>query len=456
MIENNYVVFKTPKLLNIKKGSQLSSYNQNINDIEKKNKEIQKRIQELDKIHKENMEEYTQEEIDNMKANFYKNPFKYMEYLAKKYFIENANTLENLKIKKEMTNNFQKICFQIEEHIRNYTTNEERKLNELRKTVENKLKGDSIPFNEDIIGSSNSNKENKMNIINNKNSNNFNNLQSSPITMEDEEFLNRVLGYQGPYGSSKDGIISSGNAVNFVKNDTNSKLNEDNLYLNALSCLKGNKLIAPKNKFIAVKELSLNDVDQKKIKDTQNIIDLKNQMKIEEYNNEIMGNIDKNNKKIKTKINSIKKNEKKNLEDLISYSNNHINNMKQFQKEKNDLINNLKKKLNREFESNAIKLAMDKLSICEQNLNQIKSDKNYNSNYKNIPENSLIDWKERKEILEKEYNDTQTMVNNFLKGRGASLNKPVKKGITNKNKKKKRNNSAFPYNKKNYYNYQKY
>lgn len=112
MIENNYVVFKTPKLLNIKKGSQLSSYNQKINDIEKKNKEIQKRIQELDKIHKENMEEYTQEEIDNMKANFYKNPFKYMEYLAKKYFIENANTLENLKIKKEMTNNFQKICFQ--------------------------------------------------------------------------------------------------------------------------------------------------------------------------------------------------------------------------------------------------------------------------------------------------------------------------------------------------------
>ena len=69
---------------------------------------------------------------------------------------------------------------------------------------------------------------------------------------------------------------------------------------------------------------------------------------------------------------------KKNLEDLISYSNNHINNMKQYQKEKNDLINNLKNKLNREFEENAIKLAMDKLSLCEENLSKIKTVQNNN------------------------------------------------------------------------------
>ena len=121
--------------------------------------------------------------------------------------------------------------------------------------------------------------------------------------------------------------------------------------------------------------------------------------------------------------------------------------MKQIQNEKKDLINYVKKKLNQEFEANAIKLAMNKLSVCEQNLNQIKSDKYYNNN---IPENSLTNWDERKEMLEKEYQDTQTMVNNFLNGRGASLSKPIKKGNKNTNKKKKRNNSAIPYNRKNY------
>ena len=190
---------------------------------------------------------------------------------------------------------------------------------------------------------------------------------------------------------------------------------------------------------------------KKKIQDTQNINDLKTQIKIEEYNNEILGTKkDINNKKIKNKINNLRQNEKKNLEELISYSNNHSDNMKQLQKEKKDLVNYIKQKLNKEFEANAVKLAMDKLSVCEQNLSQIKSDKYYNNN---IPESSLTNWDERKEMLEKEYKDSQTMVNNFLKGKGASLSKKCNKKII---KKKKSNKSAIPYNRKNYYNPKKY
>ena len=335
----------------------------------------------------------------------------------------------------------------------NYTENKERKLNELQKLVENKLKGGSISFEQENMESS---KDNKDNNINNNNNNynkiDSNNLHSSPMTIDDQEFLNRVIGNQGIYGSSSmDGIITNGNAANYVINNKISNLNEDNLYINALSCLKGDKLVVPKNKFIAVKELSLNDIDQKKIQDTQNISDLKTKMKIEEYNNEILGTKkDINNKKIKNKVNNLRQNEKKNLEELISYSNNHLNNMKQLQKEKKDLVNYIKQKLNKEFEANAIKLAMDKLSVCEQNLSQIKSDKYYNNN---IPESSLTNWDERKEMLEKEYKDTQTMVNNFLKGKGASLSKKCNKKII---KKKKSNKSAIPYNRKNYYNPKKY
>ena len=51
----------------------------------------------------------------------------------------------------------------------------------------------------------------------------------------------------------------------------------------------------------------------------------------------------------------------------------------------------------------------------------------------------MINWKERKKILEKEYNDTQSMVNNFLKGRRVSTDKPVKKRNTNKINKKRHN-----------------
>ena len=119
--------------------------------------------------------------------------------------------------------------------------------------------------------------------------------------------------------------------------------------------------------------------------------------------------------------------------------------MKKYQKEKKDLIDYVKKQLNKDFEKNAIKLAMDKLTICEQNLENIKSD----INNKNNPEDILVDWEERRDLMEKEFNDTQTMVNNFLNGRGASLSKPGNKNTKNKSKaKKKRNFSANPYNKK--------
>ena len=41
-------------------------------------------------------------------------------------------------------------------------------------------------------------------------------------------------------------------------------------------------MVAPKNKFIAVKDLNIKDINQKKIVDTQNMNDLKNKMKVEE------------------------------------------------------------------------------------------------------------------------------------------------------------------------------
>ena len=391
-------------------------------DFEERYQKLQKRINNYKILHKQKKEEQENYELNRNIANFYKNPFQYMEYLAKNYFIQNANTLENMQIKKEMTDNFRRLCYQIEDHIQKFTENEEIKLKKLQKDLDDKLKGNILPL-------SNDSKNSNINNSNNRNIDPKNKIISSPANMNDEELMRRILGNNSYQQSPLDGIITTGNANNFVVNNKISNLNEDNLYLNALSCLKGDKMVAPKNKFIAVKELNLNDINQRKIVDTQNLKDLKNKMNIEH----------------KLPLN---KNEKKNLDELISYSNNYIKNMEQYQKEKEILLDELKKKLNKNFTENATKLALQKLSINEKNLNEIK-----NQNQK-LPENKLCNWEEEKERLEEEFIKTQNMVDNFLNGNKGVKLKNQEKKINNKMKgKKKRNNSALPYKNTRFYNY---
>ena len=391
-------------------------------DFEERYQKLQKRINNYKILHKQKKEEQENYELNRNIANFYKNPFQYMEYLAKNYFIQNANTLENMQIKKEMTDNFRRLCYQIEDHIQKFTENEEIKLKKLQKDLDDKLKGNILPL-------SNDSKNSNINSSNNRNIDPKNKIISSPANMNDEELMRRILGNNSYQQSPLDGIITTGNANNFVVNNKISNLNEDNLYLNALSCLKGDKIVAPKNKFIAVKELNLNDINQRKIVDTQNLKDLKNKMNIEH----------------KLPLN---KNEKKNLDELISYSNNYIKNMEQYQKEKEILLDELKKKLNKNFTENATKLALQKLSINEKNLNEIK-----NQNQK-LPENKLCNWEEEKERLEEEFIKTQNMVDNFLNGNKGVKLKNQEKKINNKMKgKKKRNNSVLPYKNTRFYNY---
>ena len=147
-------------------------------------------------------------------------------------------------------------------------------------------------------------------------------------------------------------------------------------------------------------------------------------------------------------MNNIRKNEQKNLEELISYSNNYIKNMEQYQKEKEMLLDALKKKLNHDFEENAIKLAMQKLTVCEKNLNEI------NLEYNKVPENKLINWEEKREILEKEFINTQNMVDNFLNGSCKVKFNTQNRNMSNKFKnKKRRTNSAIPFKNKTFQNY---
>ena len=428
--QENYIHFKTPKLLIFNQPIDPSLPKNKNDDLEYRNHQLKKRIHSLNKLHRQNKEEQENYELNRNLANFYKNPFAYMEYLAKNYFIQQAKTLENLQIKQEMTENFKKLCNQIEDEITKFTENEEIKLKKLQKEVEKKLKEGIISSIDDpkIKNSENTN-------INNNNSNNM--FQSSPVNMSNEEFMRRVFGNLSNTHSPLDGIITSGNATNFVINNKNSDLKEDNIYLNALSCLKCDKMVVPKNKFILLKDINLNDINQKKIIDTKNYSDLKNNFNNKKTDNDI---------KVKNKINNKQKKDKKNLEDLISYSNNYIKNMEQYQKEKEKLVEELKNKLNKNFEINATKVALGKLSVCEKNINGI------NLKYDKVPEDKIVDWEEKKEILEEDFRNTQLMVDNFLSGKEIINDK--NKNKKNKNK-KKRNFSAVPYNKNYFFNYNK-
>ena len=436
----NYIHFPQPNFFN----SSPPENEENI-DFEQRYQKLQKRINKYKKMHNQKKEEQENYELNRNIVNFYKNPFQYMEYLAKNYFIQNANTLENMQIKKEMTDNFRRLCYQIEDHIQKFTENEEIKLKKLQKDLEDKLKGNMLPLNNEEKNSNSNSINNNRNFDQKNFDEKKNKIISSPVNMNDEELMRRIFGNNSYNQSPLDGIITTGNANNFVNNNKMSNLNEDNLYLNALSCLKGDKMVAPKNKFIAVKELNLNDINQRKIVDTQNLIDLKNQMNIEQKMQ--LYNKNKENQ-IKNKIHQNKKEEKKNLEELISYSNNYIKNMEKYQKEKEVLLEELKNKLNKEFAENANKLALQKISINEKNLNEMKE------KYNKPPENKLCNWEEKKDLLEKEFMDTQNMVNNFLNGtKGVKLKNQNKK-MNNKMKgKKKRNNSALPYKNSRFYNY---
>ena len=428
----NFIHFKHQKLLKINQPPSFSPIENQKNDFEQSNQRLNRRINNFKKIHNKNKKEQEDYELKKNIANFYRNPFQYMEFLAKNHFIQQAKTLENLEIKQEMIDNFRKLCYQIEDHIQKFTTNEEMKLKKLQREVESKLKGNILPLNNEsrIDYSNNQNMEQKNMNINNSN----NVLNSAPANMNDEELMRRVFG-NFTYGQSPfDGITTTGNAANFVINKKISNLNEDNLYLNALSCLKGDKIVAPKNKFIAVKELNLNDINQKKIVDTQNINDLKVKMKVEQKMNQI--------KKEENKS----KNKNKNIDELISYSNNHIKKMEQYQKEKEILLEALKNKLNKDFEEIAIKSAMNKLTICEKNLDEIKL------KYNKAPENKICDWETKKEELEKSFKETQNRVDKFLNGSKKVRTKNPNRTINSKVK-KKRTNSAIPYKNKTFNNY---
>ena len=356
-----YISIKQPKLFRIGGQPQPTSVNENGQnnnyDFEKQNQELKKRIHNLNKMSRQNKKEEEDYELMRLQKCFYKNPFSYMDYLAKKYFTEKANILENMQIKKEIISNFQNLCFQIQNQIKDYTQTEELKLQYLQQIIENKLNGKNSTISKKPIS-----------------------LQKSTMSNEDQELLNKIL-------VQNVNTITSSTINNNLNNNINNY--QENLSINeykeALSFLKGNQINKPKRNFLVV-----NDINSEN-----------------EINN---ANYDKF--KSNYIVNNLEKNDQKKLSELIAYSDNHINNMINLQKQKEGLINNMNKKFTDDFEQEKIKIAMEKLNLCEQNLNDIK-----NEIAVDVNDLDVDDLYKTRDILDSNFKNTNKMVDNFLKTR---------------------------------------
>jgi hypothetical protein len=402
--ESNYIRLKKPRLLRIKHNEiEKRMIGPNLEyEYEKENAKLKKKINELNEMDKQLKEEEYNYEMNRLLTCFYKNPFCYMDYLVKKYFREKGNALENLRIKEEMVNKFTSLCQQIEEKIGNFTKSEFARIKNLERKIDNKLKNGDI----NII------KDDKSNL------NNFNNFQSEPISNEElrEYFFNYKPNNENDIEDEKlrelNNLLNSRpDAENLIINDKNSSLHQEQIFNQVLACVKGNEIVPPKQSFLTTNDIDLNYMKDNPTLDSKRLYEIKQKMKFEGGNkneNPIDQNEDRN--ILRKKLNNQQKNEKEKFEKMINDFEKGLNNIQNLQNENEKIMGKVKENLDREFEKNAIKLALTKLKVSEINLDTYQDEINKAKQY------PLVDYKERKELMDQNYYKTQLRINNFLKG----------------------------------------
>ena len=402
--ESNYIRLKKPRLLRIKHNEiEKRMIGPNLEyEYEKENAKLKKKINELNEMDKQLKEEEYNYEMNRLLTCFYKNPFCYMDYLVKKYFREKGNALENLRIKEEMVNKFTSLCQQIEEKIGNFTKSEFARIKNLERKIDNKLKNGDI----NII------KDDKSNL------NNFNNFQSEPISNEElrEYFFNYKPNNENDIEDEKlrelNNLLNSRpDAENLIINDKNSSLHQEQIFNQVLACVKGNEIVPPKQSFLTTNDIDLNYMKDNPTLDSKRLYEIIQKMKFEGDNkneNPIDQNEDRN--IFRKKLNNQQKKEKEKFEKMINDFEKGLNNIQNLQNENEKIMGKVKENLDREFEKNAIKLALTKLKVSEINLDTYQDEINKAKQY------PLVDYKERKELMDQNYYKTQLRINNFLKG----------------------------------------
>ena len=424
---NNFIKLRTPHLLKIRRNeiekkmiSPGIEYN-----YQKENAILQNKINQLKEMDAQLKQEEYNYDLERLLTSFYKNPFCYMDYLVKKYFKEKGNALTNLKIKDEIINQFSSVCRQIEGKIQQYTNNEEKRLQNLERKINNKLRGiDNNIIHEDY--------KNYNNIIH-EDYNNYNNIgmnnnkiQSEPLT--NEELREYCFNLKKNDDNSKEDekmknlnnlLNSRPDAQNLIINDIGSGLHQEEIFNQVLACLKGDEIIPPKNSFLTTNDIDLNYMKNNPTLDSKRLFEIKEKTQFE--GNKMKDPINQRDDQgiIKRKLFYTKEDEKKKFNKMINDVDNEINKMENIQKENEKIMGKVKENLDKEFEKNAIKLALTKLRVSEVNLDTYQNEINKAKLY------PVTDLKERKNLMDEDYYNTQVRINNFLKGKNYKNNAPL-------------------------------
>ena len=403
LFQKDHIVIKQPKLLRIKKNdmNNVQKIIPNLNDeYKKENKVIKKRIKELKEIDKQLKEEEHNAQLERNLTSFYRNPFCYMDYLVKKYFKEKANLLENYGIKQSIMNDFNTFTNEIEKKLHNFTQSELFKLKRLQNQIDKKLNiNQAKPTDENSnLNAEPITSQDKLNII-------FN--PSSFKNTNDKDAIEKKMLVE------LNGIVSSKqDAEDIVINDPTSDLHKENLFNQALACLKGEKIIPPKRSFLTTTDLQLKDVNRDNLIDSKNISKL--QSKAEWYNAlkehpipDFYGR-----QKVLDKNKKDKQKEKEDFYAMIGESEKQIEQMNRISKENDELIRYVKDKVDNDFNKEAIKVGMTKLSIYQHNLEQIHKD------FDDMKSDQLcVNYDEMQKEMDYNYNYLLEKTNNFLKGK---------------------------------------
>lgn len=85
-----------------------------------------------------------------------------------------------------------------------------------------------------------------------------------------------------------------------IINSKNSKLNLENIAKHTIKIIQGDKIVPPKRQFLSVRNLTLDNINEKEMIEAKNLFDLQNNFKKikEEAEEMLMSNIEKSKKVI--------------------------------------------------------------------------------------------------------------------------------------------------------------
>lgn len=238
-------------------------------------------------------------------------------------------------------------------------------------------------------------------------------LISQPIKCND--LINKLTNQESKnYINIKDfgfKITSKGNIINEILNNPNSNYTNinHNLSKEALSCLKGDKILPPLKTFYKVFDITTKDTPPA-TELTQNLIDIqKNILKVNnKYDEVILENAKKN---IKL--------EKEMFNDMIENTNICINNIDSKIKDSNEIMTSLFNKLNTDFNKKLIKEGLNQINIVDYNLDNLKNDILKNDQY-------IEHQKERFNIYRDQNDKITKVVDKFLENKGVELQESSK------------------------------